>query len=279
MSSSSSIFSSEDTALSITPGDIVTSQDGEVSFTILTQIGTGRCCLVYSGSNARDGSLVALKFFRQGSDYEGAIQRERYVLDTFSGPHHNIVHCYACLTYHGLHCLVLELLGDDIDQVIFKNDNQGLSLWATVKFARDVLTTLQSLHQAGLVHGDLKPANILWSSQSGIFKCIDFSLTFNTKEKDIHQIQSEGYRSPEAAEWNRNKEDQKHRRRRLLRGTFTRLDIACPPFSKESDSPEYGDINMPDLDQIKDEKLTGNDSEVSGEMFREPRCNDYELGI
>ena len=35
---------------------------------------------------------------------------------------------------------------------------------------------------------------------------------------------------------------------------------------------------MPDLDQIKDEKLTGNDSEVSGEMFREPRYNDYEHG-
>ena len=31
----------------------------------------------------RDGTLVALKFFRPGSTYEGAIQRERYILDTF----------------------------------------------------------------------------------------------------------------------------------------------------------------------------------------------------
>ena len=31
----------------------------------------------------RDGTLVALKFFRPGSTYEGAVQRERYILDTF----------------------------------------------------------------------------------------------------------------------------------------------------------------------------------------------------
>ena len=31
----------------------------------------------------RDGTLVALKFFRPGSTYDGAIQRERYILDTF----------------------------------------------------------------------------------------------------------------------------------------------------------------------------------------------------
>ena len=31
----------------------------------------------------RDGTLVALKFFRPGKTYEGAVQRERYILDTF----------------------------------------------------------------------------------------------------------------------------------------------------------------------------------------------------
>ena len=34
-------------------------------------------------SKVRDGTLVALKFFRPGSTYEGAVQRERYILDTF----------------------------------------------------------------------------------------------------------------------------------------------------------------------------------------------------
>ena len=34
-------------------------------------------------NKVRDGTLVALKFFRPGPTYEGAVQRERYILDTF----------------------------------------------------------------------------------------------------------------------------------------------------------------------------------------------------
>ena len=62
--------------------------------------------------------MVALKFFRRGSNYEGAVQRERYILDTFQDPQHNVVSCYAYLEYRGMHCLVLELLDINIRQVL-----------------------------------------------------------------------------------------------------------------------------------------------------------------
>ena len=99
----------------------------------------------------RDGTLVALKFFRPGATYEGAVQRERYILDTFLKvsivttvtenmlfealttlyphltliggdclkfqPEHNLVTCLAHLEYRGLHCIVLQLLDTNIRQV------------------------------------------------------------------------------------------------------------------------------------------------------------------
>ena len=64
-----------------------------------------------------DGSPVALKFYKPGPDYEGALQRERFVMDRFSDPQHNIVTCLAYINYRGLHCLVMELLHLNIRQV------------------------------------------------------------------------------------------------------------------------------------------------------------------
>jgi len=214
---------SKEDSPNIVSGEIITSETGEHGYKVIKKIGTGRCCVVYSGSDVQDGSMVALKFFRRGSNYEGAVQRERYILERFNEPEHNLVACYAYLTYRGMHCLVLELLDVNIRQVIFKNDRRGLSPWVTIKYARDVLTALKCLHQAGIVHADLKPANILWCSQEGVFKCIDFGLAFSTKEEDVHQIQSEGYRAPEAKDWNKWKDNQNQSRRRKLQGSFSHI--------------------------------------------------------
>ena len=87
------------------------------SIIVLLKVGQGRCCVVYSGVSVFDGSPVALKFYKPGPDYEGALQRERFVMDRFSDPQHNLVTCLAYINYRGLHCLVMELLHLNIRQV------------------------------------------------------------------------------------------------------------------------------------------------------------------
>lgn len=237
----------EDDTPNIVSGEVVHSENGDISYRVLRKIGEGRCCVVYSGEATRDASLVALKFFRKGSNYEGALQREQYILDNFHDPSCNIVCCYGYLIYKGLHCLIQELLECNVRQIIFRNDRQGLSPWGTLKFARDVLTALNALHQSGLVHADLKPANIMWSSQDGCFKCLDFGLTFHIEEEDLHQIQSTGYRAPEATAWNKYKEDQKIKRKRKLQGTYLQLNYLVTPTCKDS-------LNL--ITELPEEKLS-----------------------
>lgn len=175
---------------------------------------------------------MALKVFKKGPTYDGAVQREQYILELFNDPKHNIALCYGHFLYKGLHCQVMELLECNIRSVIFKNERQGLSAWTTQKFARDVLTALTSLHAKDFVHADLKPANIMWSSYDGRFKLLDFGLTFHVDEDDLHQIQSPGYKAPETAEWNKYKDEIKKKRKRKLQGTYSDLTKAAPAYDK-----------------------------------------------
>lgn len=73
-----------------------------------------------------------------------------------------------------------------------------------------------------------------------------------------------GYRSPEASEWNKYLEDDKLSRRRRLRGTFTRPDIACPAFYREANTI---DIDTLEEEEIRNNEVTGNDSDVSEKLF------------
>ena len=93
-----------------------------------------------------------------------------------------------------------------------------------VKFARDLLSSLASLHKDGIVHADLKPHNVLWCGQDKVFKTIDFGLSFSVEEAELLQVQTTGYRSPEAEVWDQHKETQRVKRKRKLEGTFQRID-------------------------------------------------------
>ena len=90
---------------------------------------------------------------------------------------------------------------------------------------------MNALHEHSFVHADLKPANIMWSSYDGAFKLLDFGLTFHLEEPDLHQVQSAGYKAPEAAEWNKHKDEEKRTRKRKLQGTYSDLTQTAPAYS------------------------------------------------
>ena len=63
----------------------------EHSYRVDDQIGEGRCCVVYSAHSIRNDAVqVALKVYRVGQNYDGALQREMYMLELLRDKKHNI---------------------------------------------------------------------------------------------------------------------------------------------------------------------------------------------
>lgn len=85
------------------PGDLIESPNGDLCVKIIEHIGEGRCCLVYSAKTVRDNAKVALKVYKKGPTYEGAVQREQYILELFDDACHNMGEkvFYGILTFSG----------------------------------------------------------------------------------------------------------------------------------------------------------------------------------
>jgi hypothetical protein len=61
------------------------------NFPSFCQIGEGRCCLVYSAHSVVNDSIqVALKVYRVGPNYEGALQREQYMMAVLADRKYNV---------------------------------------------------------------------------------------------------------------------------------------------------------------------------------------------
>ena len=58
---------------------------------------------MYSARSVRDGTKVALKVFKRGPNYDGAVQREQFILDAFQNPKHNIG-TYCTSTFYSGYC-------------------------------------------------------------------------------------------------------------------------------------------------------------------------------
>ena len=88
--------------------------------------------------------------------------------------HHNIVTVYDLGEDHGQPFIAMELIeGEDLEKII--QDKEPLSLEWKIDVIRQVCEGLAYAHRAGIVHRDVKPANIRVTSQ-GEVKIMDFGV-------------------------------------------------------------------------------------------------------
>ena len=181
-------------------------------YKLLRKIGEGGCGAVYEAEQEEPvRRRVALKIIRLGMETKTVIARfeaERQALAMMDHP--NIAHVFdAGATHRGPPYFVMELVrGVKITQYCDENRldiNQRLDLFVQICHA------IQHAHQKGVIHGDIKPSNIMVTLHDGVAvpKVIDFGISRATETRfaekmlvtaDGQLIGTPAYMSPEQAE-------------------------------------------------------------------------------
>ncbi len=144
-------------------------------FSLLERIGEGGMGRVYKARDKRLDRLVAIKVLNEslGAD---ADRRARFVQEAkaASGLNHpNIVTIHEIGEQDGQTYIVMELVdGKPLSELI---PRKGMQLTEALRIAAQVADALAASHAAGIVHRDVKPANIMVDSH-GRVRVLDFGL-------------------------------------------------------------------------------------------------------
>lgn len=119
---------------------------------------------------AKDG-ITAYKKFKNGSTCISTI-REIVIYKTLE--HNKLDHLFLKIIRYKPHKIYMEKYKTNLNEVSFKPGIITLS--SKIDILYKLLVSLHALHSINVIHGDIKPENILWNSETDI-KVIDFGIS------------------------------------------------------------------------------------------------------
>ena len=189
------------------------------------EVGDGASSRVYTG--VFNGDTVAVKQLKCYSPRLSPALIKSYER-LFHLEHTNIVKIYGICPKAGQ--VVMEYCEKIVDG--FTTHTICKCIWV-VTYLRllalsDVAEGLEYLHRQGLVHGDIKPHNVLFSGQTDeeyIFKITDYSgITINSqissKSSSLRQFMTPGYLAPELISDNGSRKNQPNHQMCTLLGFY-----------------------------------------------------------
>lgn len=178
-------------------------------YRVLAKLGSGGMGVVYEAEDVRLRRRVALKFLPDGAADTAALYRFRREAETASHLNHpNICTIYDIDEYEGRPFLVMEKIeGETLREAM---SGRRLPADRILQIGAEIADALAAAHRAGIIHRDVKPANIFLTSR-GEAKLLDFGLArldsrIDTADDEQTQLTRPGtavgtigYMSPEQA--------------------------------------------------------------------------------
>ncbi len=172
-------------------------------YKIIEKIGSGGMGVVYKAEDTKLRRKVALKFLP--SEYASEPQlKARFTREAQAAAalnHPNIITVYEVADYQSKPYIAMEYVeGEPLKDLIARKE---LSVGEVLDVALQISGGLAAAHQAGIIHRDIKPQNILMGKDGRVRIC-DFGLAKAKKDVTLTQAGSTlgtiAYMSPEQAQ-------------------------------------------------------------------------------
>lgn len=145
-------------------------------YQIESLIGEGGMSYVYKAKDSKLGRIVALKVLKEEyaekEDFVSKFQNEARAAAKLNHP--NIVSTFDTVDEGKLHFIVMELV-EGITLKEFIHRKSSLNEREAIGIALQLIDGIDTAHKMGIVHRDIKPQNIIVSTE-GVVKIADFGI-------------------------------------------------------------------------------------------------------
>jgi serine/threonine protein kinase len=145
-------------------------------YVIVATIGEGGMSVVYLASRVSDGMRVVVKELKEQYQFDRQLidrfLRNAVILQELRHPH--LARTFACTERNSKHYMIQEYLSGGSLAELLRNPGSYSESEALI-WCRDALRAMNYAHENGIVHGDLKPSNLMLDDRRQI-RVIDFGI-------------------------------------------------------------------------------------------------------
>ncbi len=157
-------------------------------YVIIDTLGWGKSSIIFRAADTRTNDPVAIKMLtRYAAEFKDVVSRfhnEARIMSAIRHPH--IIALHHAGEYDGCPYLVLEYFpGVDLEEYVVTRGRPDFPTF--LRIARDLAGALRVIHEAGIIHRDVKLKNVLIVPLTGAIKLSDFGIALTAESPHVTQ--------------------------------------------------------------------------------------------